>query len=156
MNTVLRPGSKAWISRGWPRNGHSAAPVVSAGRLVEIAAAALGQPERRRRAGLARHGLDVEADHDRQLGDHAPGLLGIVDQLDLDIEQLEQRLRVVGAGLGQMALDLRPQPLEQLLVGALRRSRPTSSKSAPAQRGSTPASAIAATAASSLRVRARR
>ena len=50
--------------------------------------------------------------------DHPARLLGIVDQLDLDVEQLEQRLGIVGAGLGQVRSDLRPQPLEQRPVGA--------------------------------------
>jgi hypothetical protein len=49
----------------------------------------------------------------RQRGDYPARLVRVVDQLDLDIEQLEQRLGLVGAGLGQMGLDLRAETLEE-------------------------------------------
>jgi hypothetical protein len=86
-------------------------------RLFDVAATALGQAQRGRWAGNAPLSLDVQADRPRQLGDNPAGLLGVVDDLNLDVQDLEQPLGVIRAGLGKVTLDLRPQPLERVPVG---------------------------------------
>ena len=108
------------------------------------------QPGRLARVLGPRHGLGVGADHGRQLGDHLGGAHGVGDQLRLDVERVEDLLRVRLGRVGQPLLDLRPELFEQLRSGGDSVSRPCQIISVPDQRQRTPSSAAATIAASQL------
>ena len=113
MNTTRRTGSMARDRpASWPRNGAERGAGRVRWRLGRHGANHFGEAERWRRQRVAWFRLDVHTGGSRQLLNHPAGLFGIVDQLDVDVEQLEQRFRIVGAGLGEVRLDLRPELLE--------------------------------------------
>jgi hypothetical protein len=85
--------------------------------------------------GLGR-GLGVEPDRGRQLGDHRGGARRVGDQFALDLQRLEDPLRLCLGRVGQAPLDLGSHLLEQVAVGLRQPLQP-----APDQLGTAPAPA---------------